>query len=272
MCELLGMSANVPTDIRFSFAGLAHRGGRTGPHRDGWGISFYENRGCRTFHDHLPSASSPLAQLVRDYPIKSKIVIAHVRRANRGRVALENTHPFTRELWGRPWSFAHNGQLKGIKKRKTLSFQPIGATDSEHAFCWLLDQLSLSWNRHPSAAELDRAIEELFADLRRLGVFNALLSDGRSLYASCSKNLSALTRRAPFGPAALIDEDLSVDFSAETTPRDVVTVLATRPLTHNEAWTALAKDTTHVLRNGALVQQRPVRTLGRGADQRIAWR
>ena len=34
MCELLGMNANVPTNIRFSFAGLAHRGGATGPHRE----------------------------------------------------------------------------------------------------------------------------------------------------------------------------------------------------------------------------------------------
>lgn len=30
MCELLGMSANVPTDICFSFTGLMQRGGRTG--------------------------------------------------------------------------------------------------------------------------------------------------------------------------------------------------------------------------------------------------
>ena len=29
MCELLGMSANVPTDICFSFAGLMQRGGKT---------------------------------------------------------------------------------------------------------------------------------------------------------------------------------------------------------------------------------------------------
>jgi len=28
MCELLGMSANVPTDIVFSFTGLMQRGGR----------------------------------------------------------------------------------------------------------------------------------------------------------------------------------------------------------------------------------------------------
>lgn len=33
MCELLGMSANVPTDICLSFTGLIQRG--TGPHKDG---------------------------------------------------------------------------------------------------------------------------------------------------------------------------------------------------------------------------------------------
>jgi predicted glutamine amidotransferase len=103
MCELLGMSANVPTDICFSFTGLMQRGGKTGPHRDGWGIAFYEGRGCRTFHDPNPSAESEIARLVQRYAIKSRIVISHIRRANRGRVCLENTHPFTRELWGRHW-------------------------------------------------------------------------------------------------------------------------------------------------------------------------
>lgn len=141
MCELLGMSANVPTDIRFSFAGLARRGGETGPHQDGWGISFYEGRGSRSFHDPEPSARSEIARLLRQYPIKSRIVIAHVRRANRGRVTLENTHPFSRELWGRTFTFAHNGQLKGVKRLTLGRFKPVGTTDSEHAFCWMLGRL-----------------------------------------------------------------------------------------------------------------------------------
>lgn len=58
MCELLGMSANVPTDICFSFTGLVQRGGGTGPHKDGWGITFYEGKGCRTFKDPQPSFNS----------------------------------------------------------------------------------------------------------------------------------------------------------------------------------------------------------------------
>jgi predicted glutamine amidotransferase len=148
MCELLGMSANVPTDICFSFSGLAERGGRAGPHQDGWGIAFYEGKGCRTFHDPEASADSEIARLIRDYPIRSCNVISHIRRANRGKVCLENTHPFTRELWGRNWTFAHNGELKGIKKYPLTHYRPVGTTDSEHAFCWLMDAYS-SETCHP---------------------------------------------------------------------------------------------------------------------------
>ncbi len=188
--------------------------------------------------------------MVRKTPIRSRIVIAHVRRANRGRVGVENTHPFTRELWGRTWTFAHNGQLKGIKRFPTGRFTPIGTTDSEHAFCWLLNQLSLRWTLAPSSRALDDVVAEHFSGLREYGVFNALLSDGRSLYASCSQKLSMLTREAPFGNATLVDEDLSVDLSKETNATDVVTILATRPLTKDEHWTSLSRDTTCVLRAG----------------------
>jgi predicted glutamine amidotransferase len=252
MCELLGMSANVPTDIRFSFAGLARRGGDTGPHVDGWGIAFYEGRGCRTFHDPEPSAKSDLARLLRAYPIKSRIVVAHVRRANRGRVALENTHPFTRELWGRPWSFAHNGQLTGVKKLPLKSFRPIGTTDSEHAFCWIMGELAERFAALPSPARLDAALPALFARLAQLGVFNVLMSDGRSLYAHCGKRLAVITRRAPFGRATLVDEDVQVDFSAETTPDDVVTVVATRALTRDEEWRDLQPGEVLILRDGGV--------------------
>jgi glutamine amidotransferase len=83
-----------------------------------------------------------------------------------------------------------------------------------------------------------------------LGVFNMLLSDGRSLFCHCSTKLAWLTRRAPFGPATLIDADLAADFEQETTPDDVVTVVATRPLTRDEAWTVMEPGTCVVFRQG----------------------
>jgi predicted glutamine amidotransferase len=250
MCELLGMSANVPTDIVFSFSGLMQRGGQTGPHADGWGITMYEDKGCRAFHDPRPSARSEVAQFVRGHPIKSRIVICHIRRANRGRVALENTHPFQRELWGRAWSFAHNGQLRGVKRWRLGAFHPIGTTDSEHAFCWLLDALRTRFPVAPSDRDLATAIEDLARRLAALGIFNMLLSDGRGLFCFCGTKLAWLTRRAPFGPATLIDEDLTADFEKETTPKDVVTVVTTRPLTRDEAWTVMEPGSYVVFRQG----------------------
>jgi predicted glutamine amidotransferase len=255
MCELLGMSANVPTDIRFSFTGLMQRGGRTGPHADGWGIALYEGRACRSFHDPLPSSDSEIARLVQRYSIKSTIVISHIRRANRGRVGLANTHPFVRELWGRHWVFAHNGQLRGVKRLPLRHYRPVGTTDSEHAFCWLLDQVRHRFPSPPRSAQaLWQHVAELSAALAQRGVFNVLLSDALVLYAHCSTELAWLTRRAPFGPAHLVDADMAVDFQEETTPDDVVTVIATRPLTANECWNRMGSGELVVFDRGEAVR------------------
>ena len=253
MCELLGMSANVPTDLRFSFTGLMRRAGATGRHADGFGIVFHDGNGCRAFHDPAPGAQSALARFLIEHPIPSLVAIAHIRRANRGRVSVANTHPFVRELWGRSWSFAHNGQLRGIKRWPISHYKPVGTTDSEHAFCWLLDQLRRSSNRPPQEAALARTIAALCRRLDELGTFNVLLSDGVRLYAFCSNRLVWFTRLAPFGRARLVDEDLQIDFADETSPDDVVTVLATTPLTADEQWHVLAHGVLAVFRAGERV-------------------
>ncbi|TCK09560.1 class II glutamine amidotransferase [Marinobacterium mangrovicola] len=242
MCELLGMSANVPTDICFSFAGLVPRGGGIGPHSDGWGIAFYEGHGLRAFHDPLPSADSRIAELLVSYPIKSRVVISHIRQANVGAVSLANTHPFSRELWGRVWCYAHNGQLeKEIFDWPLSYYHPVGTTDSEYAFCWILDQIRHEFPDGPPGDETELAalIHQCCEKLRGLGVYNMLLSESSHLFCYCTTKLSWITRRAPFGEARLKDSDMTVDFGAETTPNDVVTVIATEPLTDNECWESL---------------------------------
>jgi glutamine phosphoribosylpyrophosphate amidotransferase len=54
-------------------------------------------------------------------PDQERNVIAHIRKATQGGVALENTHPFQRELWGRYWVFAHNGDLKEYARACTAA-------------------------------------------------------------------------------------------------------------------------------------------------------
>lgn len=108
------MNGNTPTDITFSFSGFSQRAGVTDEHTDGWGIAFFEgmpaavekeaqmqiqaqpesapvaDKGLRLFIDHHAASRSPVADLVRRYPIKSRNIVAHIRKATQGRVALQN--------------------------------------------------------------------------------------------------------------------------------------------------------------------------------------
>ncbi|MBI5259842.1 MAG: class II glutamine amidotransferase [Burkholderiales bacterium] len=247
MCQLLGMNANTPTDVMFSFTGLATRAAE---HKDGFGIAFFEDRGVRLFVDPHSALVSPVAELVRSYPIKSDNVIAHIRKATQGRVALENTHPFMRELWGRYWVCAHNGDLKGYAPRLHGAFRPVGSTDSEQAFCWLMQELAKAHAAVPSVDELTRTLAELLPPIARHGTFNLLLSNGQALWAHASTHLYWLERKHPFGAAHLADEDLSVDFGALTAPGDRVALVATEPLTRDEAWTAFAPGELRVFVGG----------------------
>ncbi len=250
MCQLLGMNANTPTDVMFSFTGLATRAVE---HKDGFGIAFFEDRGLRLFVDHHSARQSPVAELVKRYPIHSRHVIAHIRKATQGRVALENTHPFVRELWGRYWVFAHNGDLKDFRPRLHGAFRPVGDTDSEHAFCWLMQELAKAHATVPPVSELTRTLAELLPRPAAHGNFNLLLSNGQALWAHGSSRLHWLVRQHPFGAAQLADEDVSVDFAALTAPTDRVAVVATEPLTTGEPWRAFAPGELRVFVDGAPV-------------------
>jgi len=255
MCQLLGMNCNVPTDICFSFTGFQARGGATDVHSDGWGIAFFEGRGSRLFLDPQPSCTSPIAELVRHYPIHSKNVIAHIRKATQGSIGLENTHPFMRELWGRYWIFAHNGNLLDFAPELAGSYLPVGQTDSERSFCWLLQELRRRFgNTSPSTGELFSAIHQLTLEVSRHGEFNFLLSNGDWLFAHASTKLSFVVRQAPFAQAHLSDQDVTVDFSELTTTDDRVAVIATLPLTDNEQWTEMPAGTLWWFADGAPVQ------------------
>ena len=248
MCQLLGMNANTPTDVMFSFTGLATRAEE---HKDGFGIAFFEDRGVRVFVDHHSARVSPVAELVKRYPIKSGNVIAHIRKAKQGRIALENTHPFMRELWGRYWVFAHNGDLKHFRPRLHAAFRPVGDTDSELAFSWLMQELAKAHAAVPPIAELTRTLAELLPQPAAHGAFNVLLSNGQALWAHASTRLHWLHRRHPFAHARLAAEDLAVDFATLTTPVDRVAVVATEPLTAGEDWQPMAPGELRVFVQGA---------------------
>src|SRR6185312_629118 len=233
MCQLLGLNCKTPTDATFSFTGFCQRGGLTDHHADGWGIAFFEGRGLRHFVDHQSAVESPVAELIRRYPIKSRNIVAHVRKATQGDVSLQNA------------------DLKDYHPRLHGSFHPVGTTDSERAFCWLMQELAKSHAGLPSVAELTLTLHELVPQIRRYGAFNFLLSNGEALWAHASTSLFYLVRQYPFAHATLSDQDLSVNFADINSPEDRAAVVVTTPLTSNETWTAFAPSELKVFVDGA---------------------
>ncbi len=259
MCQLLGMNSRLPASLTLSFTGFSQRGGCTDHHSDGWGIAFFESEGnlpgkaARHFVDKESAATSPIAKMLKSYPIKSHNVVAHVRKATVGAVTLENCHPFTRELWGRYWVFAHNGDLKEFQPPLHGSFKPVGSTDSELAFCWLLQELNKSHVTVPSVEELTNTLSELVPQIARHGTFNFLLSNGQALWAHASTKLCYVSRQHPFPEVQLKDEDVTVDLSDLNGPEDRQVIVVTEPLTTNEAWVAMESGELQ-----AFVEGRPV--------------
>lgn len=245
------MNCNTPTDICFSFTGFQQRGGGTDHHKDGWGIAFFEGRGVRQFLDSKASIHSPVAEFIKAYPIHSTNVIAHIRKATQGAVKLENTHPFMRELWGHYWIFAHNGNIPDFQPKLDGTFTPVGTTDSELAFCWIMQEFKKRFgNTMPETSVLFDTLAELTKEIGKHGEFNFLFSNGDVLFAHCSMRLTYIVRRAPFPMARLKDRDVTVDFNSVTTTQDRVAIIATAPLTDNEIWETLEPGTLWLFRDG----------------------
>ena len=257
MCQLLGMSCKEPANINFSFAGFRARGGLTDEHKDGWGIAFYRNNRFDVYLDHEPAANSALAAEINSSDIKSKTIIAHIRKATVGEVKLINCHPFQRELWGKTWLFCHNGHLKDFSPALAGRFSSQGETDSELAFCYLLQRLEQAFPlMEPTNAELFHTLDIIAREIEGFGIFNIILSNGDVLYTYCSTSLAYVERKFPFTTVTLVDNNVSLDLSKHNTQHDRMVVIATKPLTTNEHWRIYQHGESRMFREGDVLHVR----------------
>ena len=236
MCQLLGLSFNHPVTADFSLRGLETQveGDPMYRNRNGWGIALFQDDAALVIKEPLSANTSSLFRSVRKLPLTSTTFLAHIRFFTRGNDTLKNTHPFSREVFGRDIAFAHNGTLSDrIAAAETGRHQPIGDTDSERAFLHLLHSAVTAEGVHP---------ERLIEAARRInawGEFNFLLACGVHLYAyhcrSGYKGLYSRERVPPHSPARLADEDFVFDFSVPAYEKEQGFLIASTPLT-DERW------------------------------------
>ena len=196
MCELFAMSSRLPSALSYSLSEFAKHGGLTHRNKSGWGIAYLDDREAFLVKEAHPASDSPLAKFIAEQERKSHCVIAHVRLATVGTPALRNTHPFRRALGRRVHVFAHNGTLKGLHDdygQCTLNYEPVGDTDSELAFCLLLERMRPLWSRKegvpPNVADRLTVFAEFASDMRERGPANFLYSDGEVLFAHAHKRI-----------------------------------------------------------------------------------
>jgi glutamine amidotransferase len=267
MCELLAISSRLPTTVEFSLARLARHGGIEAPHRDGWGVAFYEGPDVLLLREPRAAAASELVRCIEKFSPSSQLVISHIRLATQGEVALRNTQPFTREMGGYTHVFAHNGKLTGIEAKSDFQpqrFKQVGNTDSELVFCILLDRLERLWSRSGDrlpelAARLD-VVAQFAAQLRPHGPANFLYADGDVLFVHSHRRTQQDGEIRPPGLHLLeracneFPPDLSAAGITLADHSQEVSLIASVPLTE-EPWQPLAEGELAVIRHGSFIER-----------------
>jgi predicted glutamine amidotransferase len=265
MCNLLGLNFSHPVDTTLSLD-LFQLHGENNP--DGWGVAYYIDHHLQVIKEPIPSVKSALFDFVESYP-RTCTLISHVRRSTRGGRRYANTHPFYREVRiddsTSEYAFAHNGTLRNLSSVTLDSHQPVGNTDSEQAFCHILDSIQkkriITWNRDAFGL-----IETL---LRRINsednTFNCIFSNANLLFCYSDENdHNAGLRFLPLSEASesfeLRDNENrygEVEFIPSSTEDNIVSekrgvLVSTRQLGNHE-WNEFNEGELIVFQNGHVV-------------------
>ncbi len=194
MCELFAISSSSPTEVSFSLDEFSKHGGLTNHHRHGWGIAYYEKNTARIIKEASQASNSACLNFVKNYSIQSQIIMSHIRYATQGEVSFRNTQPFSRELAARQHVFSHNGDLHNFiddPKYRNNRFQPMGNTDSELAFCYLMHKMAEIWGKKsiPKLPQRQQVFIEFANEMQTLGLANFIYSDSDYVFIYSDKRI-----------------------------------------------------------------------------------
>ena len=153
----------------------------------GWGFGWYSegSNSAAILKNSEYQAKALKTQVFNDWKrFQSTLFLCHLRGAAK-RSSEHDTQPFSRTYAGRSWVFLHNGDLdnrvfKELDLGSNSIFEPIGKTDSEHAFCWFLNMLEKHQIRKFSESNFE-ILHNYFKQINSFGTANLMVSDGHDM-------------------------------------------------------------------------------------------
>lgn len=188
MCRLLLILAKEKIDPGWidAFRTLSFKGrvpiGSSPGHLDGWGLAWFKpSHGWKLRKEASDPRSSSFLRAAEtmnmDVP---NLIIAHLRKASPGiGTTIWNTQPYEKN----GWIFAHNGTIQLPNRIPLSHFSPVGNSDSERFFLFLLEKLERSHGSLTSGL-LKEALLEI-ESLCAYSALNFLLSDGHAVFVHC---------------------------------------------------------------------------------------
>jgi transglutaminase-like putative cysteine protease/predicted glutamine amidotransferase len=227
-----------------------------------WGFSWYPNDNLAAIIAKDPASkdSEVLTNALTDRTrFRSSTFMAKTKDHAKGD-SYHEVQPFSRSFAGRDWTFVHNGNLDKSKLEKLFNekshfLEPLGTTDSELAFCYLISKLADEGARKLSGLS-NKKLQRWFKELDGFGGADIAISDGSTM--ACYHGTNApqplyYSRLQPPEHPTYFESDFAwFDLSD---PRDIYRtyfILSSR-MFHMGYWFQMQPGQLFILKKGTLV-------------------
>ncbi|MCG3255364.1 MAG: class II glutamine amidotransferase [Candidatus Heimdallarchaeota archaeon] len=129
---------------------------------------------------------------------------------------------------------------KGILRTSLENYQSEGESDSELAFCVIMEEMR-KIGKEATDREIISKLNEIAGRITEYGSFNFLLSDGEKMYVYRKGNTLYYVERYPPYQEAIKSESKEVELLMKPVEEKAI-VIATVPLTRNEKWNSLEEN------------------------------
>ena len=229
----------------------------------GWGFGWYPNddQAASVVKDTGGKDVDSVASAISDWRrFRSTNFLCKIKGAAK-RYSQQDTQPFQKNFGGRDWLFLHNGDMEKEKIKKLMDTEvgfldPLGVTDSELAFCYLLQQVSLEKAKRIVEISWEKWNQWL-RNLDALGSVDIVLSDGQTTLAFHGKNSKGnlfYWRRLPreSDTEEIGDHSVNIDLSdSQDTYRTAFMVSSSR--LNGGEWNEMILGQLLVIRRGDLI-------------------